>query len=924
MTPQNHALKPAAPSVQEAANESTTPLDAAIHIAVGRGVDPALMVAPSNWQRLATKVLEEPKRSRTTMADYSAMPKEARDAEKMRAGYIVPASFTPVTEPGETGAYRSYRAKTNVQKVFAVKLDVELDEKGAARLAADPDAPKGDASTEDIIAALEGYELVIHETRSSRPEERRHRTYVLLPEGGLEPVHAYKVAHWLCDRLEAAGIAVDRGSSTDLSKPAFLPTLSADQQWSARHVPGRPVGIADLPASYEPPTRLATPVQVDVPTWEPVDLADLDLPDNVKTRIREGAEPEQPRHQAIFGVCCAMLRARIAPDVILKVLADPEHGISDKVLSEWGAGDQGHGMAHVAKYILPAAIEETAVSFQVAEDGEVHVGPPSLVDWLERDQLPQFHKSVQDHRRSLQEALPEDDPAGIQDRLKRLAEALKKGGEFGFEKEWKANKQEFDLDKAVMKKKAQELVGLLGNLETIKRSCAQVEQVIETLRADGDVSKVPTHFVQKYQERFFKADEVDQAAAVLEKRNALAAACADILAENDVLVAVVKDVHRYLGIVGEQTVIKGLYLVMTSRLLPKPNHAKAFGDSASGKSCIAEAVQKFMPDGDVIDVTSVSTKALYGMDLQHKVLYLGEATILSGDINPELAMILRELMEKQSIRNDRQEQDENGQWQHVTQVSKGPVSFITTTTGSMHKENETRVLAFCTDSGSGQTKGVLAKSSEDDDFMALPDDAAAKWHAFQEWASLGPKLVASAHILRFVHPLLDASHTRIRRDFKQLKQLTRLNALVNQCYRETDEQGRIVATLEDYAVGRELVLDTMAKEQGAVIPTRTRVLVSKVYELLEAAPETGIVNEPEVRVSQRRLSELTGIPQRTIGRAVADAVDRGFLVNEERTPKKPMRLTKGDVQMSAEDDVSHVLPTVETIEQQMKDIASFM
>jgi formaldehyde-activating enzyme involved in methanogenesis len=109
----------------------------------------------------------------------------------------------------------------------------------------------------------------------------------------------------------------------------------------------------------------------------------------------------------------------------------------------------------------------------------------------------------------------------------------------------------------------------------------------------------------------------------------------------------------------------------------------------------------------------------------------------------------------------------------------------------------------------------------------------------------------------------------------------------------------------------------MAKQQDAVIPERTRVLVMAVYELLEATPATGYVSEPEVKVSQRRLSELTGIPKSAVDRAVADAIDRGFLVNEERVPKRPMRLTKGDVQMSAEDDVSHVLPTPEEIANRM-------
>lgn len=125
---------------------------------------------------------------------------------------------------------------------------------------------------------------------------------------------------------------------------------------------------------------------------------------------------------------------------------------------------------------------------------------------------------------------------------------------------------------------------------------------------------------------------------------------------------------------------------------------------------------------------------------------------------------MRELLDKQSIRSDRHEQDENGQWQHASQIAERLVSFITTTTGSMHNEDETCVIAFCTDSGAEQTQRVMIRESKDADYAELADDVGARWLAHSDWLALRAKTVAAAYILSVVHPHLDASCKRIRCD----------------------------------------------------------------------------------------------------------------------------------------------------------------
>ena len=68
---------------------------------------------------------------------------------------------------------------------------------------------------------------------------------------------------------------------------------------------------------------------------------------------------------------------------------------------------------------------------------------------------------------------------------------------------------------------------------------------------------------------------------------------------------------------------------------------------------------------------------------------------------------------------------------------------------------------------------------------------------------------------------------RLRRDFKTVL-LIRAHALLHQASRLKDEQGRVVATLEDYAAVRELVADLVA-EGGRSNPG------PEIREVVEAA-----------------------------------------------------------------------------------------
>jgi hypothetical protein len=72
---------------------------------------------------------------------------------------------------------------------------------------------------------------------------------------------------------------------------------------------------------------------------------------------------------------------------------------------------------------------------------------------------------------------------------------------------------------------------------------------------------------------------------------------------------------------------------------------------------------------------------------------------------------------------------------------------------------------------------------------------------------------------------------RLRRDFRLLLTMIRAHALLHRELRERDDQGRIMATLGDYAAVRELVADLFAEGVDATVKSETREAVAVVIAL---------------------------------------------------------------------------------------------
>lgn len=354
----------------------------------------------------------------------------------------------------------------------------------------------------------------------------------------------------------------------------------------------------------------------------------------------------------------------------------------------------------------------------------------------------------------------------------------------------------------------------------------------------------------------------------------------DLANESAILDALARDLAR-CGLVGEDRAAKLVYLAAVSRLLARPVSVVLKGPSSGGKSYTVETVLEFFPDHAYHALTGGSDRSLaYSKEpLQHRMLVIYEAAGVTGDLP---SYFLRSLLSEGRLRYETVESTAEGIKSKLIE-REGPTGVILTTTAvNLHPENETRMLSVPVTDTQEQTRQVLRALAAEDEQDA-PD--LFPWWQLQEWLEAGEREVTipyREHLAELVPPVA----VRLRRDFSTLLTLIRAHALLHRRTRDTDSRGRIVATADDYAVVRGLLLELVSEGVGATVRPETRDTVGAVAAL-KATHENGVPQRAIV-------AHLGDVDKSAVSRRVRVALDSGYLVNLEERRGRPHRLDLGE------------------------------
>lgn len=157
-----------------------------------------------------------------------------------------------------------------------------------------------------------------------------------------------------------------------------------------------------------------------------------------------------------------------------------------------------------------------------------------------------------------------------------------------------------------------------------------------------------------------------------------------------------------------------------------------------------------------------------------------------------------------------------------------------------------------------------------------------QWHQLQAWLQTAEHRVTIPYAAALAEAISPVA-VRLRRDFKAVLALIRAHAILHQQTRDRDATGRIIATLLDYDVVRDLIADVIAEGVGATVSPVVRETVEAVKAL---AGDGGVM--------ARAVAGKLDVDKSTASRRLRQAADGGYIRNLEDKRGKPGRWVEGD------------------------------
>ncbi len=335
------------------------------------------------------------------------------------------------------------------------------------------------------------------------------------------------------------------------------------------------------------------------------------------------------------------------------------------------------------------------------------------------------------------------------------------------------------------------------------------------------------------------------------------------------------------GVVGEEKVTQLIYLAVVSRLLDRPISLVLKGPSSAGKSYLVQSVLNYCPASSYYALSAMSERALaYSPEpLVHRILVIYEAVGISGEF---ASYLMRSLLSEGRIRYETVEKTTDGIKTKFIE-REGPTGLIVTTTAiRIHPENETRLLSIPVSDSPEQTSAILKSLARK---IPSDQDALKPWIALQEWLETAEHKVTIPYAEALAAEIPSIA-VRLRRDFRTVLNLICAHAILHQATRSKNPNGEIIASLEDYRVVRNLVVDLIAHEIDAGVSESVRQTVEAVRQLTEGLPQKG--------VSKNQIAQILKLDKSTVSRRVKAAEEKGFLENLEDRKGHPAKLILGD------------------------------
>ncbi|MBY0279124.1 hypothetical protein K2Z84_27640 [Candidatus Binatia bacterium] len=322
---------------------------------------------------------------------------------------------------------------------------------------------------------------------------------------------------------------------------------------------------------------------------------------------------------------------------------------------------------------------------------------------------------------------------------------------------------------------------------------------------------------------------------------------------------------------GDTRVPRLAYLGFSSRFRPRPLNIALVGPSASGKSEAVRVVLPFFPDEAYYFLAAMSEKALVytSADFKQKIIFLAEADSLTED-GAGASAVRSILTDNRMVYEVTVRNEQTGDFTTQRIEKEGPTGMITTSTESLRTQLATRHLEDSVVDTPKQTQAIMDKQAERAAGLTGPPPDLTPFRAQQQWLTVFGAKGVVVPFAPALSSLVPATDVRMRRDFPQLLTAVETVAFLRQRLRDRTPAGEVIATVDDYAVARGLLLPIFTA-------VATEGVTEVIRETVNAVPSGG--------ATLSELARALKLAKSTVDYRVTQAVARGFLTKDEATKR---------------------------------------
>jgi len=355
------------------------------------------------------------------------------------------------------------------------------------------------------------------------------------------------------------------------------------------------------------------------------------------------------------------------------------------------------------------------------------------------------------------------------------------------------------------------------------------------------------------------------------------------LAESESVLDQVDGVLPKMGFAGDRTNAKLVYLIFTSRLLDRPVNVFVTGSSSSGKTLLVKTVCRLFDKDSIYRLDASSERALIytKQELKHRVVIFSESSAMNysgrNDGQSIGNSIIRSLSWGKDVRYTTVDKDANGSLVDREIIKEGPISLCTTGTRALDHETQTRLLTIEIPDTPELTEQILLGTAKSFAQGSCKSVDLVPFQALQEWLKRWGAQQVCIPYSKELASRYNTKNVRSRRDFEQLLSLISSHCILHRCSRESDDDGRVIATIEDYRAVHELAGACFSGASSDGLTPSERELVDAVQRLSKES-KTNLV-------SGASIADSLGISKDAVYQRVKNPKKLGYIQTPKHDPK---------------------------------------